>query len=90
MQLRIPCFTPLALSYNKTAAMTPAAKPPTAPSTFLPALLFFDGAEPAAVALPLEVGEEVEEGAAVDAATALTSVGMRVPHVLQASEPGVF
>lgn len=67
--------------------MTPAATPPIAPST-LPALPFLVADGLAAVALPLEVGVEDEEAAAVDGLTALTSVGMRVPHVWQAWEPG--
>ncbi len=68
--------------------MIPAAIPPTVPSILLPALPCFDAVGLVAVALPVEVGEEDELGAAVDAATALTSVGMRVPHVLQDWEPG--
>lgn len=83
-------ISPMALtpSYSKTAAMIPAAIPPTVPSILLPALPCFDAVGLVAVALPVEVGEEDELGAAVDAATALTSVGMRVPHVLQDWEPG--
>lgn len=68
--------------------MTPAAKPPKEPSILLPALPFFDAVGLAAVALPVEVGEEDEVGAAEDGATVLTSLAMRVPHVLQAWEPG--
>ncbi len=68
--------------------MTPAARPPRVPSILLPALPCFDVVGLGAVALPLEVGEEDEVAAAVDAVTALTSLGMRVPHVLQAVEPG--
>ena len=64
--------------------MTPAATPPTAPST-RPALLFLvaDGAG------AVLATEEVAAADAVLLATmALTSVGCRVPQVLQAWEPG--
>lgn len=79
----------IASPHSKTAAMTPAAKPPTVPSILpAPLLPVADGAG-AAVPLEPEVGAAEELAAAVELIDAFgTSVALRVPHVLQAWEPG--
>ena len=68
--------------------MTPAARPPIAPSTLtaLPLVAFGLAAD---ALLDPEVAAAVPEAAAVlEADIAGTSVACRVPQVLHASEPG--
>lgn len=71
-----------------TNAAAPRTTPTTPPTSILPAL--FVPFEVGLVEGPVLVLEAVEDvAAAVLGATALTSVGMSVPHFLQESEPGL-
>ena len=68
--------------------MTPAARPPIAPSTLAALPLVAVGLAADALLTP-EVAEAVPEAAAVlDADIVGTSVALSVPQVLHASEPG--
>ena len=75
-------------SHSMTAAspMAPPTTTPTASTLPAPLLPVVEG-----VAVVLVVGVPVEEAAAEEelVATAWTSVGWRVPQVLQDSEPGL-